>query len=186
MPLPRSKDDGTNGAPVLDIMKAHVKLFDVEERTEPFTVTRKSDGSTFTLDPQFKCSVEILDDYDEDTDDGETFFESFKYKKNRDGEWCLKANSKLGELAKVVKPGYFEDDTIPDLTADDLEGFELRCRIKPKKNPQTGRVVGSTTDWETMRRLPERWNEQQKPGSVETNDDKPVEDPEEDFDSLPF
>lgn len=185
MPLPRTTEEGT-AAPVLDIMAAHVRLDDVEEKTKPYTVTRKSDGTEFTLDPGFNCTVVIVDDGEGGGSNGEKFFESFKYKKNRDGEWCLKANSKLGELVKVVKPGYFEDDTIPDLTADDLEGFELRCRIKPKKNPQTGRVVGSTTDWETMRRLPERWNEQQKPGSVETNDDKPVEDPEEDFDSLPF
>lgn len=41
-------------------------------------------------------------------------------------------------LTEVVKPGYFEDDSIPELTEDDLEGFEFVCRIKPKKNPQTG------------------------------------------------
>jgi hypothetical protein len=51
MPLPRKKDNGSNGAPVLDILRAHVKLTDVEEYTEPFTVTRKSDGAEFTLDP---------------------------------------------------------------------------------------------------------------------------------------
>jgi hypothetical protein len=27
------------------------------------------------------------------------------------------------------------------------------CRIKPKKNPTTGQVTGSTIDWETMRPL---------------------------------
>jgi hypothetical protein len=28
------------------------------------------------------------------------------------------------------------------------------CRIKPKKNPSTGVVTGSTIDWETMQPLP--------------------------------
>jgi hypothetical protein len=56
-------------------------------------------------------------------------------------------------LTEVIKPGYFEDDTIPELTAEDLEGFEMVCRIKPKKNPTTGQVTGSTIDWETMRPL---------------------------------
>ncbi len=177
MPLPRSKDDGTNGAPVLDIMKAHVKLFDVEERTEPFTVTRKSDGSTFTLDPQFKCSVEILDDYDEDTDDGETFFESFKYKwvKKNEG-WENQENSKLGMLTKVVKgKEYFDDESIPALTASDLEGFEMICRVKPKKNPNTGQIIGSTIDWETMKAVPTK----AAVAAVAAEE-------EEDFDSIPF
>jgi hypothetical protein len=32
----------------------------------------------------------------------------------------------------------------------------MLCRIKPKKNPSTGAVTGSTIDWETMRPLPKR------------------------------
>jgi hypothetical protein len=156
MPLPRRKEDGSFGAPVLDIMKARVKLFDVEEKTEPWTVERKSDGAQFTLDPQFKCSVEIVDDYDGGRDNGVMFFESFKYKQSKDGQWINQSNSKLGMLTEVVKPGYFEDESIPALTVEDLEGFELHCRIKPKKNPNTGAVTGSTIDWETMRPVSSR------------------------------
>jgi len=159
MPLPRKKDDGVNGAPVLDLLRAHVKLTDVEEYTEPFTVTRKSDGAEFTLDPQFKCSVEILDDGEDGTDNGEKFFESFKYKntqKDRSGEWINKENSKLGMLTKVVKPRYFEDESIPELTTEDLEGFEFICQVKPKRNPDTGKVLGSTIDWESMKPVPNR------------------------------
>jgi hypothetical protein len=156
MPLPRKKDDGASGAPVLDILRAHVKLTDVEEYTEPFTVTRKSDGAEFTLDPQFKCTVEIIDDGEDGSDNGEKFFESFKYKntqKDRSGEWINKENSKLGMLTKAVKPRYFDDDTIPELTEEDLEGFELICQIKPKRNPDSGKVLGSTIDWESMKPL---------------------------------
>jgi hypothetical protein len=155
MPLPRKKDDGTGGAPVLDIMSAHVRLIDVEEHTAPYSVTRKSDGTQFELDPGFKCTVEIVADGEDGADNGTKFFESFKYKLDKSGEWLNKENSKLGQLTGVVKPGYYADPAIPDLTAEDLEGFEMRCRIKPKKNPQTGQVLGSTVDWETMRRLPE-------------------------------
>ena len=157
MPLPRKKDDGSSGAPVLDILRARVKLTDVEEYTEPFTVTRKSDGAEFTLDPQFKCTVEIVDDGEDGSDNGETFFEAFKYKntkKDRSGEWINKDNSKLGMLTEVVKPGYFDDDSIPPLTEEDLEGFELICQIKPKRNPDTGKVLGSTIDWESMKPVP--------------------------------
>ena len=49
MPLPRKKDDGASGAPVLNILRAHVRLTDVEEHTEPYTVTRKSDGVRLRL-----------------------------------------------------------------------------------------------------------------------------------------
>ena len=145
---------GSSGAPVLNLLRAHVKLTDVEEYTEPFTVERKSDGATFTLDPQFKCTVEVVDDYDDGRANGTTFFESFRYKQTKDGEWINQENSKLGMLTKAVKPDYFDDESIPALTEDDLEGFEMHCRVKPKKNPNTGKIIGSTIDWETMKPLP--------------------------------
>jgi hypothetical protein len=176
MPLPRKKDAGGARAPVLNILSAHVKLFDVEEHTEPYTVTRKSDGMQFTLDPGFKATVEVIDDGVNGADNGATFFETFKYKQDGDtGEWFNKENSKLGQLTNVARPGYFEDETIPELTAEDLEGFEMRCRIKPKKNPNTGQVIGSTIDWETMQPLPTR--EQAEAIAVEVEDD---------FENIPF
>lgn len=157
MPLPRKKDDGSSGAPVLNILRAHVRLSDVEEHIEPYTVTRKSDSRTFTLDPAFNCTVEVLDDGQDGSDNGAKFFESFKYKntqKDKTGKWVNQENSKLGALTQVVKPGYFKNDSIVELGEEDLEGFEMLCRIKPKKNPSTGAVTGSTIDWETMQPLP--------------------------------
>jgi hypothetical protein len=156
MPLPRKKDDGSSGAPVLNIPNAHVRLFDVEEHVEPYTVTRKSDSRTFVLDPAFNVTVEVIDDGQDGADNGVTFFEAFKYKntqKGGTGDWINQENSKLGALTEVVKPGYFGDDSIPELDEEDLEGFEMLCRIKPKKNPSTGAVAGSTIDWETMQPL---------------------------------
>ncbi len=190
MPLPRKKDDGGTGAPVLNIPNARVKLFDVEEHVEPYTVTRKSDGAEFTLDPGFKCTVEVIDDGADGTDNGVQFFEQFKYKQakfdkaNRfepakSGEWFNQQNSKLGALTEVVKPGYFDDDSIPELDASDLEGFEMMCRVKPKKNPSTGAVTGSTIDWETMRPLPA--NRQPVAAAVAEDEEEDV-----DFDDIPF
>jgi hypothetical protein len=179
MPLPRKKGEGGTGAPVLNILQAHVRLSDVEEYTEPYTVSRKSDGAQFTLDPGFNVTVEVVDDGDDGQDNGARFFESFKYKQDGDGSWFNKENSKLGQLTKVVKPGYFEDDAIPDLTAEDLEGFEMICRIKPKKNPNTGQIVGSSVDWETMRALPEK----KQPVAAAASEPEP-EDPK--WDDIPF
>lgn len=169
MPLPRKKDEGGSGAPVLNILNAHVRLIDVEEKEAPYTVTRKADNAQFTLDPGFNCTVEIIDDNDDGSSNGLKFFENFKYKQDRAGDWFLNSNSKLGMLTAVVKPGYFEDTSIPELTAHDLEGFELSCWVKPKKNPNTGQTTGSTIDWETMRAL------KSKPVTV-------PEDSEDDFD----
>jgi len=169
MPLPRKRDEGGTGAPVLNILSARVRLSDVEEHVEPYTVTRKSDGMQFTLDPGFKCTVEVIDDNRDGSDNGTTFYESFKYKQDAEtGRWFNKENSKLGQLTNVVKPGYFADDSIPELTAEDLEGFEMLCRIKPKKNPNTGQTIGSTIDWETMQALPAA----RKPGKVRDEDDE--------------
>jgi hypothetical protein len=181
MPLARQKDDGSGGAPVLNILQAHVKLFDVEEHTEPYRVVRKSDGASFTLDPGFKCTVEVVDDNRDGSDNGAKFFETFKYKQDsKTGNWVNKENSKLGQLASVVKPGYFEDDSIPELSDEDLEGFEMLCRIKPKKNPTTGQVIGSTVDWETMEPL------RKKPIATTPVQAKPAQDDEDDFDDIPF
>jgi hypothetical protein len=177
MPLPRKRDEGGTGAPVLNILSAHVRITDVEEHVEPYTVTRKSDSMQFTLDPGFKCTVEVINDNRDGSDNGATFFESFKYKQDSEsGEWFNKENSKLGQLTNVVKPGYFADDSIPELTTEDLEGFEMLCRIKPKKNPNTGQTIGSTIDWETMQALPAA----RKPLTVLDEDD------ESDFDEIPF
>jgi hypothetical protein len=172
MPLPRRKDAGSSGAPVLNILNARVRLSDVEEHTEPYTVIRKSDGSQFTLDPGFKCTVEVIDDNRDGSDNGATFFESFKYKQDPSGEWFNKENSKLGILAGVIKLGYFDDDSIPELTEDDLEGFEMLCRVKPKKNPATGAVIGSTVDWETMQPLPTK----EKAAEAEAEEDPDFQD----------
>jgi hypothetical protein len=80
MPLPRKKDDGSSGAPVLNIFRAHVRFVDVEEHVEPYAITRKSDKATFTLDPQFSCTVEVVDDGRGGDDNGARFFEGFRYK----------------------------------------------------------------------------------------------------------
>jgi hypothetical protein len=129
------KDDGLSGAPVLDLMKCRVRLFDVIEHTEPYTVTKKSTGAEYQLDPQFECTVEILNDYEDGSANGTKFYEGFRYTLDKDGEWHNNSNSKLGQLTQVVKPGYFDDHFIAPLSADDLEGFEMICRIEPKKNP---------------------------------------------------
>lgn len=186
MPLPRKKDEGGAKAPVLDILTARVRLTEVEEKSEPYTVTRKADGATFTLDPGFNCRVEILDDGDDGSDNGAVFFEQFRYKQDKNGAWFNNSNSKLGKLTEVVKPGYFEDTSIADLTEDDLEDFEMLCRIKPKKNPQSGQIVGSTIDWETMRPARDGGGKPERATVPDDGDGGVREVSEEDFDDLPF
>jgi hypothetical protein len=179
MPLPRQKDDGSGGAPVLDLLRARVKLFDVEEHTEPYTVTRKSDGAEFTKDPGFNCTIEVVDDGEDGSANGTRFFETFRYKQDKDGNWFNKENSKLGQLTLVVKgPKFFDDPSIPDLTVDDLENFEMFARLKPRKDPTSGKILGTTIDWETMKAIPK---------VVAVADAEEAEDDgEEVFDDIPF
>ncbi len=157
------------------------QAIDGEEYVKPYAVIRKSDGAEFMLDPGFNCTVEIVADNDEGIDNGATFFEKFKYKKDSEGHWINNSNLKLGTLTEVVKPGYFEDDTIPELTAEDLEAFEMICRIKPKKNPTTGQVTGSTIVWEIMKPLPKR-----KTAAVAVADEGYVEGEDEPDPPAPF
>ena len=140
---------------MLSAHKAHVKLVDVDEHVEPYTITRKSDKATFTLDPQFSCTVEVVDDGQGGDDNGAKFFEGFRYKQDKNGNWFNQENSKLGMLTNIVKPGYFEDPSIPELETSDLEGFEMLCRIKPKKN-SSGQATGSIIEWDTMQVLPKK------------------------------
>jgi hypothetical protein len=119
-------------------------------------------------------TVEVLDDGQDGTHNGAKFFEGFRYKQDKSGEWFNQKNSKLGALTEVVKPGYFEDDSIPDLTAEDLEGFEMMCRIKPKKN-QAGITTGSTIEWDTMQALTQK----EKVAAATAEED-------ESFSDLPF
>jgi len=174
MPLPRKKDAGGTGAPILNIPMAHVRLTNVEEHTEPYTITRKSDGAKFTLDPAFNCTVVVIDDGQDGSNNGAKFFESFRYKQDEDGGWFNQKNSKLGAVTELKKPGYFDDDTIPALEASDLEDFEMLCRIKPKRNPSTHEVTGSTIDWETMQPLPK-----EKAAAVDAEED-------DEYSDLPF
>ena len=51
----------------------------------------------------------------------------------------------------------------------------MMCRIKPKKNPTSGAITGSTIDWETMRPLPTK--EKVAAGAAEED---------EDFSDIPF
>jgi hypothetical protein len=55
------------------------------------------------------------------------------------------------------------------------------CRIKPKKNPTTGQVPGSTIDWEIMKPLPKR-----KTAAVAVADEGFVEGEDEPDPPAPF
>jgi hypothetical protein len=190
MPLPRRKDRGGSGAPVLNLPHCHVRFLSVEEYTEPRTVTRKSDGATFTIDPQFNVTVEVVEDGGDGSHNGVRFYESFRYKRDDEGEWFLQENSKLGMLASVVKPDYFDDDSVPELTADDLSGFEMLCRVKPKKNPSTGAVIGSQIDWETMMSAPSESaataDGDEKVGNFTSTSREAEARDDPDWDELPF
>jgi hypothetical protein len=142
-------------------------LIDVEEHVEPYTITRKSDKATFTLDPQFSCTIEVIDDGRAVITTAQSSSKASATSKEKTASGSNQENSKLGMLTNVVKPSYFEDPSIPELEASDLEDFELMGRIKSKKNP-SGQATGSTIEWDTMQALLTK--EKVVPAAVEEED----------------
>ncbi len=154
-------------APVIDLMQAKVKILEAELHPEPYEVTNTA-GTTFTIDPNLNCKIEIVDDLDEGDYDGTKFYDSFKLKQDEDGDWTIRDGTKLGALAKArYGNDFFETDQVFD--EDDLEGFVFMAKIEPKTNFSTGKVTGSMLNWETIMRVPDPRKKKKR-----TKTDEPV------------
>ena len=163
-------------APVIELPQAKIMVLEAELHPEPYEVTSKT-GNTFTIDPNLNCQLQIVDDLSDGTYDGAKFYDSFKLKQDEDsGDWTIRDGTKLGALAKAYYGNdFFQTDTPFD--EEELIGFVLMSRVEPKKNFTTGAVTGTMLNWETIMAVPKP----KKAAPVQA-----VEDPEEDFDDLPY
>jgi hypothetical protein len=161
-------------APVIDLMQAKVKILEAELHPEPYEVTNTA-GTTFTIDPNLNCKIEIVDDLDEGEYDGAKFYDSFKLKRDEDGDWTIRDGTKLGALAKArYGNDFFETDQVFD--EEDLEGFVFMAKIEPKTNFSTGKVTGSMLNWETIMRVPDPRKKKKKSKASEIAPGVDVED----------
>ena len=183
-----AKSAKKESAPVIELPQAKIMILEAELHPEPYEVTSKA-GHTFTIDPNLNCQLQIVDDLSDGTYDGAKFYDSFKLKEELDhaaimrgesghtGNWTIRDGTKLGALAKAYYGNdFFETDT--PLEEEDLIGFVLMSRVEPKKNFTTGAVTGSMLNWETIMAVPKP-KKKNVPAPA-------VEDPEEDFDDLPY
>lgn len=180
MPLKKAQKKEST-APVLDIPVAQVKIQSAELYEEPREITTEA-GSTFTVDPNFNCLIEIVDDFGDGTHDGVTFYESFKLKQDDDGDWELRDGTKFGAL---VKARYGNDffQTEQEFDEADFEDFVFQAKVQPKKNFSTGQVVGSTLHYETIMAIPTP----KKKGEPKTEAEAQAQlEDEKDFDDIPF
>jgi hypothetical protein len=168
-----------SAAPVIELPQAKIRILEAELHPEPYEVTSKT-GSTFTIDPNLNCQLQIVDDLSDGTYDGAKFYDSFKLKQDEDsGDWTIRDGTKLGALAKAYYGNdFFETDTPFD--EEDLIEFVFMSRVEPKKNFSTGKVTGSMLNWETIMAVPKP-KKKNASAPVQT-----VEDPEDDFDDIPF
>ena len=164
-------------APVIELPQSKIMILEAELHPEPYEGTSKS-GNTFTIDPNLNCQLKIVDDLSDGTYDGAKFYDSFKLKRDEEsGDWTIRDGTKLGALAKAYYGNDFFDTDTP-FDEEDLIGFVFMSRVEPKKNFTTGAVTGTMLNWETIMAVPKP-KKKNAPAQV-------VEDPEEDFDDLPY
>ena len=167
-----------SAAPVIELPQAKIRILGAELHPEPYEVTSKA-GSTFTIDPNLNCQLQIVDDLSDGAHDGARFYDSFKLKQDDEtGEWTIRDGTKLGALAKAYYGNdFFETDAPFD--EEDLIGFEFMSRVEPKKNFSTGKVTGSMLNWETIMAVPKPRKKAAPVQDVETEED-------DDFSDIPF
>jgi hypothetical protein len=168
-----------SAAPVIELPQAKIMILEAELHPEPYEVTSKT-GSTFTIDPNLNCQLQIVDDLSDGEYDGAKFYDSFKLKQDEEsGDWTIRDGTKLGALAKAYYGNdFFETDAPFD--EEDLVGFVFMSRVEPKKNFTTGKVTGSMLNWETIMAVPKPKKKAPAPvQAAETEED-------DDFSDLPF
>ena len=145
------KSNESGGAPSLDILAAKLRVLEAEFFAEPYEVTLDN-GRSFEADPNVNIRVEVLKNLVEPgKDEGEKFFDRFKLKQDKNGDWVFAKYSKLGNLM-MVRYGrdWFEDETA-GFDVNDLLDFELIAQVEPKQDNNGKPLSGSTINWKSMR-----------------------------------
>jgi hypothetical protein len=166
-------------APVIELLQAKIMILEAELHPEPYEVTSKT-GSTFTIDPNLNCQLQIVDDLSDGTYDGAKFYDSFKLKQDEEsGDWTIRDGTKLGALAKAYYGNDFFDTDTP-FDEEDLIGFVFMSRVEPKKNFTSGKVTGTMLNWETIMAVPKP-KKKAAPTWVQADTEE-----DDDFNAIPF
>ncbi len=149
------KSDGSEGIPRLDILAARLKILEATYQPEPEEVTPPT-GKPFVSDPNVNIFVEVVQNLVSPGQHvGERFYDRFKLKQGKQGEWFFAKFSKLGNLL-LLHPKYgaewFSDES-SGFEESDLVGFEFIGPVEGKVDPKGNPIAGSTINWKGMRPL---------------------------------
>lgn len=149
--MTRVKKSSGGGAPSLDILAAKVKVVEAELTLEPQEVNLDN-GTSFVAEPNLNCRFEVVKNMvNPGVDEGVSFYDRFKLKQDRDGDWVVAKYSKLGNLISVrYGEEWFEDDAA-ELDENDFLDFEFVAQIEPKTDPKGKPLSGSVLNWKSMR-----------------------------------
>jgi len=175
----KSSDSG--GAPSLDILAAKLRVIEVEFNPEPYEVEPEN-GTPFTSDPNLNLKIEVVKNLVEPgKDEGATFYDRFKLKQDKNGDWVFAAYSKLGNLVIVrYGEGWF-DDPAAEFKEEDFEDFEFIAQVEPKQDRNGKPIPGSTVNWKGMR--PAGGADEREAEEVKATAQA---EEETDFDDIPF
>jgi hypothetical protein len=145
----KSTDSG--GAQSLDLLAAKVQIVEAELTLEEKEV-RLDNGTSFMADPNLNCRILVVKNLvDPGEHEGTTFFDRFKLKKDKQGDWTFAQYSKLGNLIMVrYGEGWFQDPTA-EFEESDFEGFEFVAQVEPKTDSKGKPLTGSIINWKSIR-----------------------------------
>src|SRR5215203_6073023 len=177
------KSNESGGAPSLDILAAKLRIEEAEYIDEPYEVNLDN-GRSFEGDPNVNIRGEVRKNLVEPgKDEGEMFYDRFKLKQDRNGDWVFARYSKLGNLM-MVRYGrdWFEDETA-GFDENDLLDFEFIAQVEPKRDNNGKPLAGSTINWKSMR--PAGGKEERDAELPQSKTDPQVAD-EDNFEDLSF
>jgi hypothetical protein len=174
------KSSEGGGAPTLDILAARLRIVETELELNEKQVNMDG-GHSFMAEPNLNCKFEVLENLVEPGKDvGIVFFDRFKLKKDKKGEWIFAKFSKLGNLIQVrYGPGWFDSDA--PFEESDFQGFELIAQVEPKTDSKGKLLLGSVLNWRSMRRASVA-NER----AVRKEQDIAQQEEDMNFESIPF
>jgi len=181
--------EGT-GAENLDILATKLQIVEAEYYGEPYTVDLDN-GRSFESDPNVNCRIKVIKNLVEPgKDEGEQFYDRFKLKQDKDGDWLFAKYSKLGNLITVLYGEDWFDDPEAEFNEEDLINFEFIARVEPKQDRKGKVLAGSTIDWKTMRPAGGADEKDQRPDIddviAQREKERDEGDSEKYFDDIPF
>jgi hypothetical protein len=144
------KSTTSGGAEGLDILAARLRIVEAELTLEEKNV-KMDNGHSFMAEPNLNCKIEVVKNLVEPgMHEGAVFYDRFKLKKDKNGDWVFAKYSKLGNLIKVrYGEKWFESDD--EFDEEDFEEFDFIAGLAPKEDKNGKQIPGTTVNWKSMR-----------------------------------